>query len=77
MRYAPWRATDVKDRYVLGYCDRFYNYVPHEVCTRGMWQMLDTSEVVRLKPEHRHALASDSCVYVEAHTSGFEFEAER
>lgn len=74
-QYELSRATKDKERHVLCYLDKFYSDVPHEVRTRGPWQVLWTGEVVNLQPGYRQALARDGFVYVEAHPVGFRVEA--
>ena len=52
--------------------ERFYQDVPHEVCSLGPWSVISRGEVSELAAEHRHTLARRSYVVIEAHMLGFE-----
>ena len=52
--------------------ERFYQDVPHEVLSLGPWSVISRGEVSELLAEHRHTLARQGYVVIEAHMLGFE-----
>ena len=51
---------------------QFYLDVPHEVLSLGPWSVISRGEVSELLAEHRHTLARQGYVVIEAHMLGFE-----
>ena len=52
--------------------ERFYQVVPHEVCSLGPWSVISRGEVSELAAEHRLTLARQGYVVIEAHMLGFK-----
>ena len=52
--------------------EQFYLDVLHEVLSLGPWSVISRGEVSELAAEHRHTLARQGYVVIEAHMLGFE-----
>ena len=52
--------------------ERFYQDVPQEVRSLGPWSVISRGEMSELLPEHRHTLARQGYVVIEAHMLDFQ-----